>query len=149
MNEVDEKQMSEYIYQKIYFQETFIQYPTVNYNNYNQILLSLVEKYNVKKVVYNHQNFSVLKNDLNKKNFSNISIEEKLDNIKLLGKKLMNCKLEYIDKNNKDIEKKFRIYGTNKSMKLLRDKEISQYFTDCTYKCLPSELLNKSSLLVL
>ena len=34
-------------------------------------------------------------------------------------------------------------------MKLLRDKEISQYFTDCTYKCLQSELLNKSSLLVL
>jgi len=74
--------------------------------NYNQILLSLVEKYNVKKVVYNHQNFSVFKNDLNKKNFSIMSIEENLDNIKLLGKKLMNCKLEYIDKNNKDIEKK-------------------------------------------
>lgn len=47
------------------------------------------------------------------------------------------------------ILKKIRIYGTKKSMKLLTDKEISQYFTDCTYKCLPSELLNKSSLLVL
>ena len=35
------------------------------------------------------------------------SINEKLDNIKLFGKKLMNCKLEYIDKNNKDTEKKF------------------------------------------
>ena len=61
----------------------------------------------------------------------------------------MNCKLEYIDKNNYDIEKKFRIYGTYKSMGLLNNPDISQYFTDCTYRCLPSELTNKSSLLVL
>ena len=61
----------------------------------------------------------------------------------------MNCKLEYIDKNNYDIEKKFRIYGTYKSMGLLNNLDISQYFTDCAYRCLPSKLTHKSSLLVL
>lgn len=61
----------------------------------------------------------------------------------------MICKLDYIDYKNKDVEKNFRIYGTNKSISLLYSKDISQYFTDCTYKCLPSELSNKASLLVL
>ena len=64
--------------------------------NYNQILLSLVEKYKVNKVLYNHQNFCVFKNGLNKKNYMSTSINEKLDNIKLFWKRLMNCKLEYI-----------------------------------------------------
>jgi hypothetical protein len=32
-------------------------------------------------------------------------------------------KLKYIDINNKDTEKNFRIYGTNKSMRLLNVKK--------------------------
>ena len=116
---------------------------------YNQILLSLIEKYNVKKIEYNNKNFSVFKNSLKKAQYTNLKIDEKLDNIKLLGKKLMVCKLEYVDYKDKETEKNFRIYATKKSISLLYSKDISQYFTDCTYKCLPSELSNKSSLLVL
>ena len=37
----------------------------------------------------------------------------------------------------------------HKSMGVLYNQDISQYFTDCTYRCLPSDLTNKSSLLVL
>ena len=96
--------MKEYIYQKMYFEETFKQYPTMTYN---QILLSLIEKYNVKKIEYNNKNFSVFKNSLKKAQYTNLKIDEKLDNIKLLGKKLMVCKLEYVDYKDKETEKKF------------------------------------------
>jgi hypothetical protein len=34
-------------------------------------------------------------------------------------------------------------------MGLLKSKEISQYLTDCTYKCLPDEIKGKAALLVL
>ena len=57
----------------------------------------------------------------------------------------MICKLDYIDYKYKEVEKNFRIYGTNKSIRLLFSKDISKYFTDGTYKCLLSELSNKSS----
>ena len=50
--------MSDYLYQKIYFQETYTQYPAMIYN---QILVHLIEKYEVKKILYSAQNFSVLK----------------------------------------------------------------------------------------
>ena len=105
---------------------------------YNQILLILVEKYKVKEIEYYNKKFSVFKNSLKKTQYMNLKINEKLDNIKLLGKKLMICKLDYIDYKNKEVEKNFRIYGTNKSMNLLYSKNISQCFTDCNYKCLPS-----------
>jgi hypothetical protein len=97
-NEIDEKDMSEYLYQKIYFKETYAQYPTMRYN---QILLSMIEKYKVKKVLYNNNNFNVFKNAIKKKQYNNLTIEDKLDNIKLLGKELMISKLEYIDINIK------------------------------------------------
>ena len=42
----------------------------------------------------------------------NENINDKMDNIKLEGKRLLNCKLTYIDLNDKNIEKYFRIYGT-------------------------------------
>ena len=88
----------------MYFEETFKQYPT---RTYNQILLSLSEKYNFKKIEYNNKNFSVFKNSLKKAQYTNLKIDEKLDNIKLLGKKLMVCKLEYVDYKDKETEKKF------------------------------------------
>ena len=34
-------------------------------------------------------------------------------------------------------------------MGLLKSKEISQYFTDCTYKCLPHKIKGNEDLLVL
>ena len=41
--------MNEHQYQKIYFMETFYQYPSLSYN---QILLNLVEKYNIKNIKF-------------------------------------------------------------------------------------------------
>lgn len=73
----------------------------------------------------------------------------KLYNIKLNDKKLLKCKLEYIDKNNKDAEKNIRIYETKSSMSLLNSNDINQYFTDCAYKCISIDLDNVKALLVL
>lgn len=47
------------------------------------------------------------------------------------------------------IEKNFRIYGTKSSMSLLTSNEITQYFTDCTYKCLSYEIKDNAFLLVM
>ena len=48
--------MEDAFHQKIYFQYTFSTYPTLSYN---QIVLNLVEKYNVKKIHYNLNSFNV------------------------------------------------------------------------------------------
>ena len=136
-NLVTKIEMKNTLYQKIFFNETYIQYPSLLYN---KILLNLVDKYGITKINYSPNQFNAFKSLYNKKIYIYNNIEEKLDNIKLKGKKLMNCKLEYIDKNNKDIEKNFRIYGTKNSMSLLHSDEINQYFTDCTYKCIPADL---------
>ena len=145
-NDVTNDEMKDYLFQKIYFMETHAQYPSLTYN---QILLGMLDKYKLKKVSFTNKNFNVCKNNYQKKIYGNENINDKLDNIKLKGKRLLNCKLTYIDLNDKNIEKYFRIYGTQNSMSLLNSKNISQYFTDCTYKCLPNELKGECSLLVL
>ena len=61
----------------------------------------------------------------------------------------MNLKLEYVNKNDKDIEKSVRRYVAKNSMNLLNINEINQYFTGCTYKCIPPDLKNVNDLLVL
>lgn len=67
-NDIKPDEMKEYLYQKIYFEESFKQYLTMTYN---QILLSLIEKYKVKKIEYNNKNFSVFKNSLKKPLYKN------------------------------------------------------------------------------
>lgn len=49
--------------------------------------------------------------------------------------------------NDKDTEKCFRIYGTNKTMALLKSKEIALFFIDFTYKYLPHEIKGNRVLL--
>ena len=64
----------------------------------------------------------------------------------------MNCKLEfidYIDLKDKKTEKSYRIYSTDKTIGILKSKEISQYFTDYAYKCLPHKIKGNATLLVL
>lgn len=61
----------------------------------------------------------------------------------------MNCKLEYIDKINKDVEKKFGIYGTFNSMKNFILKILNNILQIVTYKCISNELSGKNALLVL
>ena len=138
--------MEDAFHQKIYFQYTFSTYPTLSYN---QIVLNLVEKYNVKKIHYNLNSFNVFKTNFNKKKFVNKSVEEKLRDIKLYGKNLCVCKFEYLDVKHKDTNKIFYVFATQYSLSLLNSPDINQYFTDCTYKCVPNDLKGKYSLLVL
>ena len=92
--------------------------------SYNQILLNFVEKYNIKNIKFTNKSFNVCKSIYKKIIYNNETIENEQDNIKFQGKKLLNCKLEYIDLNDKETEKSFRIYGTDKRMGLLKSKEI-------------------------
>ena len=69
-----------------------------------------MDKYWITKVNYSSNHLNIFKKHIIKK-YLYKNIEDKLDNIKLNEKKLMNFKLEYVDKNDKDIEKSKRIYG--------------------------------------
>ena len=63
-NQATYEEIKEYQYQKIYFMETFYQYPSLSYN---QILLNLVEKYNIKNIKFTNKNFNVCKSIYQKK----------------------------------------------------------------------------------
>ena len=143
--ELNSIEMEDALYQKLYFQEIYSTYPTMTYN---QIVLNIVEKFNIKKIKYSLNSFNVFKSNLNKKKFNNKNIDEKLKEIKLYGKAICICKLEYID-NKKDNKKGFYLFGTDYSLSLLNSPEINQYFSDCTYKFIPFELKGKYSLLVI
>ena len=49
--------------------------------------------------------------------------------------------MDYIDIKNNDI-KKILVFATSNSLGLLHNKDISQYFTDCIYKCIPADLID-------
>ena len=134
------------LYQKIFFTETYIDYPRLTYN---EILLNFWEYYEIEKIIFTPNQFNVFKSNHNKKKFFNNNIYQKLDNIKLHGKNLLKCKMDYIDIKNRDIKKNFRIFDTSYSLGLLHIKDISQYFTDYTYKCIPSDLIDINALLIL
>ena len=58
-------EMEDSLYQKLYFQEIYSTYPTMTYN---QIVLNIVEKFNIKKIKYSLNSFNKFKLSLNKKN---------------------------------------------------------------------------------
>lgn len=80
--------------------KTYLNYPNLTYN---QISLKLTEKYELNKICFTPNNFNVSKTNYNKKKCFNKNIEDKLNEIKLFRKRLINCKLQYSDKANKDI----------------------------------------------
>ena len=137
--------MNDQEYQKYFFIDTYLQYPSLNYN---EIMLNLVKKYEIKKILYSKSQFSKFKYDYNQKYIYNKNIKERLNDIKLYGKNLLICNMNYIDFNtNKN--KNFRIFATQKSISLLKDTNIKQYFIDTTYRCIPHELDDSKSLLVM
>ena len=76
--------------------------------------------------------------------------EQTVDFIELEGQKLLVAKASfYVNDGNKIIEKTLRIYGNKLSMNLFHNKEINQYFVDCTYRCVPAGLESANSLLLL
>ncbi len=64
------------------------------------------------------------------------------------GKNLLSCFIKY-----KHIQtqtyKNYRIYSTDLSISLLNSKDINQYFIYTTFKCVPNEINDSNSLLVM
>ena len=139
------EEMKEKIFQKYYFIESFMNYPTLNYN---EIAINLVNNYEIEKILFTNAEFSKFKNEYYKKKYFNQDINERIENIKLFNKKLLYANIGYKDK-DEDIYKHIRIYATEKSISLLNNGDINQYFIDTTYKCLPKDIEDSKSLLVL
>ena len=111
-------------------------------------MLNLVKKYEIKKILYSKSQFSKFKYEYIQKYILNKNINERFNEIKLYGKNLLICNMNYIDFNtNKN--KNFRIFATQQSISLLKDANIKQNFIDTTYKCFPYELDDAKSLLVM
>ena len=94
-------------FQKYIFIESYLQNPTLNYN---EILINLIHQYELTKISYTKDQFSKYKNELNKKYIYNKSINGRINDIKYMVKiyyyatciimiyKLINLKLsEYLE----------------------------------------------------
>ena len=71
-----------------------------------------------------------------------------MNNIKLYGKNLLKCKMEYINIQDKEI-KKILEYLEPQILWNCYIKQISQYYIDCTYKCIQPGLENTAPMMVL
>ena len=118
------EEMKEKIFQKYYFIESFMNYPTLNYN---EIAINLVNNYEIEKILFTNAEFSKFKNEYYKKKYFNQDINERIENIKLFNKKLLYANIGYKDK-DEDIYKHIRIYATEKSISLLNNGDITQFF---------------------
>ena len=127
------------------FIEIYSKCPTLNYKH---ILMPLIKKYEVNKIIYTSNQFSNYKANLKKINLFDKLIYERLNDIKLKGKNLLSCFIKYKDIKTQNY-KKFLIYSTDLSISLLNSKEINQYFIDTTFRCLPNEIHDSNSLLVM
>ena len=104
--------MKDSLFQKIYFIETFLNYPTLSYN---EIAICLVNKYNIEEIKFSPSQFSKAKYDIIKKQIFNKTNSERINEIKLFGKDLLFANIKYRDiQTQKD--KSFRIFGTDKSI---------------------------------
>ena len=130
-------------YQEIFFKYIYSTQPNLHYYD---IALLLKEKYNIEKITYSLSQFNNYKKRFVKTIKYNDNREEIIDSIELNKEKLMKFKIEYLNENN--TTNTIRIYATNDSIKLLNDKNISQYFIDGTYKCVPHSI-NSINVLIL
>ena len=73
INEIDEEDMNNELYQAKYFKFMHINYPTLMYND---ILLILSEKYNPNKIYYSLKKFNNFKNNYTKAKQNNIKNEK-------------------------------------------------------------------------
>ena len=114
---VTKEEMKESTFKKYYFTETHSKYPSLSYN---EILVSLVNKYEVPKVYYTSKQFSNYKTKLNREYIYSKKNKDKLDDIKLFGKNLLICYMKFKDIQT-DNYKTFRIYTTDLSLSLLNN----------------------------
>ena len=93
-DDIKKDNMKDPKFQKYYFIETFLQYPSLTYN---EILVSLVNKFEPKKIYYTSKNFSFYKTKKNKPYIYPKSKKDILNEIKLYEKNLLSCYLKYRD----------------------------------------------------
>ena len=126
--------------QEIYYKFMHSIQPNMNFYD---IALYLHKKYDLGKICYTKsQNSNYKKTIKNDKIYDEIR-KSKLDKIELNKEKLLKLKIEYqtIDSTTKKvINKTIRIFATDKSLKLLKNENIEQYFIDGTYHCVPHSI---------
>ena len=121
------------IFQKMYFKILIEKFPLIRYED---ILYQLNLKYpNLNKILFGKTKFNNMKNEIYREINNNNHNLNLIDNLELYGSKLLKEKLEYINEEGKTSI--IRIYGTNETMSLLNNKQITQYFQDGTYKIVP------------
>ena len=123
--------------QEIYFKYIHEIHPTIGYYD---IALQLNEKYNINTILYKQQQFNTYKNNQKKINNFNNDREQRLDNILFDKKHLLKTKIEFYTKEKPNEKNVIRIFATEETLKLLNDDEITQYFIDGTYKCVPHSI---------
>ena len=133
-NNINEEEMEDAIYQKGYFKYMNSIHPSLNYDD---IVLELIERYNVKKIKFSKKQFMNYKYQKKEVVNEEFFIDQKIKNIKLYDIPLQKYYINYYDIESKQYEG-FRIFGTEESLNLLSSKNITQYFIDSTYKCLPA-----------
>ena len=146
-NMVNENEIKEYENQKFYFKYMHLNYPT---KNYLDIANDIISKFKINHILYKKTDFNNLIERIKKIKKFEFSKEQSVDAIELEGQKLLIAKATfYVNDGNKIIEKTLRIYGNKLSMNLLHSSDINQYFVDCTYRCVPAGLESANSLLLL
>ena len=110
--------------------------------------MKLSEKYNIKICYFTLKHFNNFKNNYNRKIINKQFNYNYLNEIKLNNKKLLKSCMVFKDKN--EINHYIKIFGTLNSMENFIIINITQYFIDSTYKCIPNNLPEcKAFLLIL
>lgn len=132
--------------QEIYFKYMLSIHPLINYYD---IVLLLHEKYNITKILYSLSQFNTYKKNLKNENKFYQERENLIDNIKFENENLLKIKIEYNEGNVNSEKNIIRIYGIKESLKLLDDDDVTQYFIDGTYKCVPNAIKSAKVLIIL
>lgn len=137
---IEKNDIIEYDMKKASFQEQYFKYIYLNFRTltYNDILVLIFEKYNVKEIYYTLTKFNNFKSNINKVLKKKHINYDYLNKIELNGIKLLLANFQFID--TEENIHHIKLFGTINSMSFLNDKNITQYFIDSTYKCLPNNM---------
>lgn len=143
-SDYDENDIKKYEFQKAFYEYQYECFPKLTYDD---ITMNLATNFPNLTILYSKQNFNYYKSKVNKKIITDSDIDRILSDIKFRGELLQKIFYKYINKDGNSID--IRIYGTEKTLKYLKDESINQYFIDGTYKILPKTDKIKSLVLLL
>ena len=124
--------MKHKIYQQAYFENIYSNFPKLNYDD---ICLSLSEKYPNICIRYTNNNFKYYKTNEEKVKKLKIGNYKLLSYISFGNELLEKDYYKYINAEGKQIE--IRIFSTDNNLKNLSDTNINQYYINGTYKLIP------------